>query len=60
MFECTRIKRHTHQTRPFDERKELELVRGSTNVFRDFGGKNTDVEQFKALLAAEIINTLDG
>ena len=39
--------------------KKLELVRGSSNVFRDFGVKNADVEQFKALLAAEIIKTLD-
>ena len=40
------------------KRKKLELVRGSSNVFRDFGVKNADVEQFKALLAAEIIKTL--
>ena len=39
--------------------KKLELVRGSSNVFRDFGIKNADVEQFKALLAAEVIKTLD-
>lgn len=39
--------------------KKLELIRGSGNVFRDFGIKNADVEQFKALLAAEIIKTLD-
>jgi predicted XRE-type DNA-binding protein len=41
------------------KRKTLELVRGSRNVFRDFGFKDADVEQFKALLAAEIIKTLD-
>lgn len=41
------------------KRKKLELVRGSSNVFRDFGVKDADVEQFKALLAAEIIKTLD-
>ena len=39
--------------------KKLELVRGSSNVFRDFGVKNADVEQIKAQLAAEIIKTLD-
>lgn len=39
--------------------KKLETIRGSGNVYRDFGVKNADVEQFKALLAAEIIKTLD-
>jgi predicted XRE-type DNA-binding protein len=37
----------------------LEVIRGSGNVFRDFGSKNADVEQLKALLAAEIIRSLD-
>jgi predicted XRE-type DNA-binding protein len=36
----------------------LEVVRGSGNVFRDLGHKNADTEQFKAILAAEIIKTL--
>ena len=39
--------------------KKLELVRGTGNIFRDLGHKNADVEQFKAILAAEIIKTLD-
>ncbi len=39
--------------------KKLETIRGSGNVYRDFGVKNADVEQFKALLAAEIVKTLD-
>lgn len=39
--------------------ERLEVVRGSGNVFRDLGHKNADVEQFKAILAAEIIKTLD-
>lgn len=39
--------------------KKLEVVRGSGNVFRDLGHKNADVEQFKAILAAEIIKVLD-
>lgn len=39
--------------------EKLELVRGSGNVFRDLGHENADVEQFKAILAAEIIKALD-
>ena len=39
--------------------ERLEVKRGSGNVFRDMGHKNADVEQFKAILAAEIIKTLD-
>lgn len=39
--------------------KKSEIVRGSGNVFRDLGHKNPDVEQLKAILAAEIIKTLD-
>jgi predicted XRE-type DNA-binding protein len=34
-------------------------VRGSRNVFRDLGYKNADTQQFKAILAAEIIKALD-
>lgn len=39
--------------------ESLEVVRGSGNVFRDLEHKNADVEQFKAILAAEIIRALD-
>lgn len=39
--------------------EKLEVVRGSGNVFRDLGHKNADVEQVKAILAAEIIKALD-
>ena len=39
--------------------EKLELVRGSGNVFRDLGYANADAEQFKAILAAEIIKALD-
>jgi predicted XRE-type DNA-binding protein len=39
--------------------ERLETVRGSGNVFRDLGHKNADTEQFKAILAAEIIKALD-
>jgi len=38
---------------------DFELVRGSGNVFRDFGRVNADVEQARAILAAEIIRALD-
>ena len=38
---------------------ELDVVRGSGNVFRDLGRENADAEQFKAILAAEIIKALD-
>jgi predicted XRE-type DNA-binding protein len=37
----------------------IELVRGSGNVFRDFGHASPDVEQLKAILAAEIMKMLD-
>ncbi|WP_158820197.1 helix-turn-helix domain-containing protein [Granulicella sp. S156] len=37
----------------------MEVVRGSGNVFRDFGRELADVEQLKAILAAEIIKMLD-
>ncbi len=39
--------------------KSPEVTRGSGNVFRDLGHENADVEQFKAILAAEIIKCLD-
>ena len=39
--------------------EKLGLVRGSGNIFRDLGAKNSDAEQFKAILAAEIIKALD-
>ena len=38
---------------------KVDVVRGSGNVFRDVGHENADVEQFKAMLAAEIIKALD-
>ncbi len=40
-------------------KEKIEVVRGSGNSFRDLGHKNADVEQFKALLAAEIIKATD-
>jgi predicted XRE-type DNA-binding protein len=39
--------------------EKVKLVRGSGNVFRDLGHQNADVQQLKALLAAEIIKALD-
>ena len=39
--------------------EKLELVRGSGNICRDLGRENADIEQLKALLAAEIIKALD-
>jgi predicted XRE-type DNA-binding protein len=41
------------------KRSKLEVVHGSGNVFRDLKRENADSEQFKALLAAEIIKHLD-
>ena len=38
---------------------DMEIVRGSGNVFRDFGYPDADVRQAKALLAAQIIKVLD-
>ena len=40
-------------------KEKLEIVRGSGNVFRDLGYENADALQMKALLAAQIIKTLD-
>jgi predicted XRE-type DNA-binding protein len=37
----------------------LKLIRGSGNVYFDLGQNGADVKQLKALLAAEIIKTLD-
>ena len=39
--------------------QKLEVVRGTGNVFRDVASENADAKQFKAILAAEIIKTLD-
>jgi predicted XRE-type DNA-binding protein len=39
--------------------EKLAVVRGSGNVFRDLGHANADAEQFKSILAAEIIKALD-
>src|SRR3990172_4667754 len=41
------------------KKEQLELVRGSGNIYRDFNVADADVRQLKAILAAEIIKTLD-
>jgi predicted XRE-type DNA-binding protein len=38
---------------------DFERVHGSGNAFKDFGRPNASVEQALAILAAEIIRTLD-
>ncbi len=38
---------------------KIELIRGSGNVFRDLGRAHADLEHARAILAAEIIRTLD-
>jgi predicted XRE-type DNA-binding protein len=39
--------------------KDIELVRGSGNIYRDFNRPNADLEQARAILAAKIIHILD-
>ena len=41
------------------KKEPLELIRGSGNIYRDFDVPDADVRQLKAILAAEIIKTLD-
>ncbi|MEA2823018.1 MAG: hypothetical protein QOJ86_5022 [Bradyrhizobium sp.] len=38
---------------------DVELIRGSGNVFRDFGHPDADILQAKAVIAARIIGALD-
>ena len=40
-------------------KEQLETVRGSRNIYRDFDVPDADVRQLKAILAAEIIKALD-
>jgi predicted XRE-type DNA-binding protein len=44
-------------TDSFDD--DCEVIRGSGNVFRDFGHPDADREQLRAILAAKIIGVLD-
>ena len=39
--------------------RELEMVAGSGNVFRDFGDPDADLKQAKAVVAARLITVLD-
>ena len=41
------------------KKEKLELIRGSGNIYRDLSIPDTDVRQLKAILAAEIIKTID-
>ena len=41
------------------KKEQLEVIRGSGNVYRDLDIPDADVRQLKAILAAEIIKTLD-
>jgi predicted XRE-type DNA-binding protein len=41
------------------KKNNLELVRGSGNVYRDFGRPNAGLEQARAITAAKIIRFLD-
>lgn len=42
-----------------DTNDDIELVRGSGNVFADFGAADVSLRQLRAILAAEVIKTLD-
>ena len=41
------------------KKEQLECIRGSGNIYRDFNMPDADVRQLKAILATEIIKTLD-
>ena len=41
------------------KKEKLELIRGSGNIYRDLSIPDADVRQLKAILAAEIIKTID-
>jgi predicted XRE-type DNA-binding protein len=41
------------------KKDDLELVRGSGNVYRDFGRPNASLEQARAVTAAKIIRIID-
>jgi predicted XRE-type DNA-binding protein len=42
------------------KKDNLELVRGSGNVYRDLGRPNAGLEQARAITAEKIIHVLDG
>ena len=39
--------------------ERMEVIRGSGNIYRDFNVPDADVRQLKAILAAEIVKTLE-
>ena len=41
------------------KKRPVEVIRGSGNIYRDLKRENADIEQLKAILAAEIIKALD-
>ena len=41
------------------KRESMQVVRGTGNVFRDLGRVDADLDQLKAILAAEILKVLD-
>jgi predicted XRE-type DNA-binding protein len=41
------------------KKDDMELVRGSGNVYRDFGRPNADLDQARAITAAKIIRIID-
>ena len=41
------------------KKEQLEIIRGSRSIYRDFNITDADVRQLKAILAAEIIKALD-
>jgi predicted XRE-type DNA-binding protein len=41
------------------KKRPVEVIRGSGNVYHDLKKENADIEQLKAILAAEIIKELD-
>ena len=41
------------------KKEPLEIIRGSGNIYRDLDIPDADVRQLKAILAAEIIKTID-
>ena len=43
----------------FIMKDNFELIRGSGNVFRDFGRNSANLEQARAIVAAKIIRILD-
>jgi predicted XRE-type DNA-binding protein len=43
----------------FDMNDDMDIIRGSGNLFRDLGHPDADHERRRALLAAQIIGVLD-